>query len=107
MSGLAAVVGPGFKRGLLTVIESAGKKDRHGRRRWRVRCQCGKEIEAFGYELGRVKGGGASTCGKKECVRIFKAQSMMSSGGAERGKFYDSAAQRIQAHINQNGGKVK
>ncbi len=107
MSGLAAVVGPGFKRGLLTVIESAGNKDKHGRKRWRVRCQCGTEIEAFEYELARVKGGGASTCGQRECRKRFRTQSMRSSGGVERGHAYDSVSLRIRAHIEENGGKVK
>ncbi len=107
MSGLAPVVGPGFERGLLTVIGSAGKKDKHGHRRWRVRCQCGTKLEAFGYELMRAKGEGASTCGQSKCVNIFRTQSLRASGGVERAKIYDSAAQRIRAHIDQNGGNVK
>lgn len=43
----------------LTVIQDAGS-DHTGRKRWRCRCDCGNEIEVFGYSLRQ---GATKSCG--------------------------------------------
>lgn len=45
--------------GLLTVLELAGR-DKHGRARWRCRCECGEEAIAEAYNL---KSGNTTSCG--------------------------------------------
>lgn len=94
-----------FKRGLLTVLNRAGKKNEHGHTRWRVRCECGTVFEAWNYNLAKVNGG-TNTCGKKKCVGIW-TRSMRSLGGEDRLKHLDATSKRIRSHMAQNGGKAK
>ena len=101
----ASRVVKGFKRGLLEVLSSTGKKNEHGHTRWKVRCQCGTVFEVWNYNLAKVNGG-TNTCGKTKCVGIW-TRGMRSSGGPDRLKHLDATAARIHSHIAANGGKVK
>lgn len=67
--------------GLLTVLELAGR-DKHGRARWRCKCECGGEAVSEAYNL---KSGNTASCG---CVRHGKVSTLNRTHGQKGTPLY-------------------
>lgn len=71
---------PGFRVARLTVLELASR-DRHGRKRWRCRCDCGNIVERLDVTL---KSGGRSAC--DVCIAKFTSLLKTKHGAATNWK---------------------
>ncbi len=100
----------GLKRGLFTLLENTGDKDKHGHPLWKVRCQCGVILKVRSRNLGASDHGRKGSCGAPACKKIHKAQVERLEEGPERRKDFDAAEQRIHAELAQmaaRGEKVQ
>lgn len=61
-------VGAGF--GTLTVVQPLPHtRNEHGHMKWRCLCDCGREIDVWGYNLAKKKEGQVA-CLNRECRKI-------------------------------------
>ncbi len=105
----------GFTRGLLTVLGPVrDSKNVHGHRRWRVRCECGRVIEVWGYNLAKTKVPGTKSCGSGPCRKAAAGRSgnavaeQTVPGNPTKMASYDLETKRIQAELElQRKAKAK